>query len=462
MLNMNYNKGGVDAPLNPLRFIPGCNTDAETIVQHTKVNIERDLPWLDYEAPKEKPLVIVAGGVSLKELWPHIVSHNGDILALNNAYGFLLERGIVPNYFMLMDARKENINFLDCVRGDVRHFIAAQCHPDVFDRLEGFNATLYLTNNPSTEEVVSRKEGKRKLLLTGTVGTVGIRALSLAYVLGYKELHLYGYDSSYQDGQHHAYKQELNDNLSTIDIHLDNRAYITTPAFAHQASEFCSMAREMVANGFDINLHCTGLLPDLVAYSNKQGEAPLEVREQEKYEEIWKHDVYRKLAPGELMVDDALVALGMAPGDSVIDFGCGTGRAAQKLKTLGYKVTGVDFAANCLDVGVDIDFKQACLWQLPDIKADWGYCTDVMEHIPTEKVLDVVKGIAERSEKGVYFNIATRDDALGGRIGRKLHMTVMPAQAWLEVLTLFWGDISIKEGEEDVVFICKNRKDDRV
>ena len=440
--------------LHQVTFIPGCNTPAEVTRAQLKINVERDLPWLQRGELKDKPLVIIGGGPSLKKVWPHILSHGGDIMALNNSYAFLMERGIEPDYYMMLDARRENLDFLRVPSKHTKHLIAAQCHPDIFDALADFDTCLYLTILPETLELTAHID-KPKVQIAGTVGTVGIKALCMAYCLGYRELHLYGYDSSYAESEHHAFEQKLNDATKTIDVYLDGKKYITTPTMAQQASEFCSMARAMTQYyGFDINLHCDGLLPDMVAYCNKQGETPLEQREREKYEKMWTFGAYRKDAPGESMVEHAIESLGMKQGDSVIDFGCGTGRASAKFKSLGYNVKSIDFAANCVDEGVDLDFIQACLWDLPDIRAEYGYCTDVMEHIPPEKVQDVISGIASRV-KAAYFNIATRDDALGALIGKKLHMTVMDAAHWESLLKLHWDDVMVIEHDGEATFIVK-------
>lgn len=442
--------------LRPLTFIDGCNTAPDVIRSQLKFNVQRNLPWLKLQPLKERPLAIVAGGPSLKERYKDI-KFQYDILSLNNTYGFLKDRGIRPEYWMLLDARKENLDFVRNVANpNTMHFLAAQCHPSVYDYLEGFKTTLYLTTLPDTLELV-KDFNCEKVQLAGTVGTVGVKAIALGFALGYREFHLYGYDSSYQDGEHHAYSQPLNDSNSKIDVYLAGKEYITSPAYAHQAVEFCEFARSLVQqHGCTIELHCSGLLPDLVAVSNALGEIPLEIREREKYEEIWKQKSYRNTAPGEDFVEDAIASLGATPGDSVIDFGCGTGRGAAKFQSLGFRISAVDFAANCLDPGVKVPFTQACLWELPSMEAEYGYCTDVMEHIPSEKVHAVLAAIRDRTRKGVYFNIATRHDDLGGLIGRKLHLTVMPAVEWMKVLKEFWKKVECRDKGFEAIFICSN------
>jgi len=442
--------GGVKAaPLRPLEFIPGCNTSSDVTQSQLLENIEREVPWLEMKEPNNKALSIVAGGASLKSFW-HTIA--GDVMALNNAYGFLLNNGIQPDYFMLLDARPDNISFLNNICSKTHHLIAAQCHSSIFERLDGHKTTLYLTTLPNVDELTKHKD-KPKVKIAGTVGTVGIKALCMAYALGYRELHLYGYDSSYEGNLHHAFPQPLNDDVKTLEVYLNGKRYITTPTLAHQATEFCAMARGMVEHyGMSIHIHGYGLLPDMVNYSNAIGEIPLEIREREKYEKIWQHDVYRKTAPGESMVEDAIANLG--GGKTVIDFGCGTGRASAKFIKLGYDVISVDHAENCVDPGLELNFVQACLWDLPPISAYMGYCTDVMEHIPTEKVNDVLRGISQRTQVA-YFNIATRDDSLGSLIGQKLHMTVMPAKYWKSLMEQYWDDIEMRESEGECIFIVK-------
>lgn len=441
--------------LHQLTFLAGCNTPAEVTRSQLKINVERDLPWLEQSEPKDKPLVIVGGGASLKDAWFSILSHGGDIMALNNSYAFLMERGIEPDYYMMLDARAENVEFLRNPSTKTKHLIAAQCHPSIFDALADFDTILYLTVMPESLELTAHID-KPKVQIAGTVGTVGMKALCMAHALGYKELHLYGYDSSYADGHHHAFTQVINDNAQTIEVFLDGKSYITTPTMAQQATEFCSFTRGMTQYyGFDINLHCTGLLPDMVVYCNKLGEIPLEIREQEKYEQMWEHDVYRKFAPAESLVEEAMEALNATVGASVIDFGCGTGRGSAKLLEMGYEVTSLDHAANCVDNGIKLNFIKACLWDLPDISADYGICIDVMEHIPTEKVQDVLSGIS-KCTKAAYFNIATRDDCLGSKIGKKLHMTVMEATHWQALMKIYWEDVVMLGKDGEATFIVRN------
>lgn len=147
-------------------------------------------------------------------------------------------------------------------------------------------------------------------------------------------------------------------------------------------------------------------------------EVTLEARERAKYEKVWEFDQYRLTAPGEEAVDAFLEAVRPPAGTTVLDLGCGTGRPAARLAAEGLDVTGVDFATNCLDprLRAHVRLVLACLWGLPPgLEGDWGFCTDVMEHIPPEKVRDTLTCIAGATRLGCFFQIATKPDRLGPR-----------------------------------------------
>lgn len=139
-------------------------------------------------------------------------------------------------------------------------------------------------------------------------------------------------------------------------------------------------------------------------------------------------------------------------GKTLVDFGCGTGRPAKLIKDMGLNVIGIDHAYNCLDDGVDIDFRLACLWDLPeDITGEYGLCTDVLEHIPEEKIDAVLAGI-KRAVPICFISVEDKPDLAGPRIGEVLHVTVKPIKWWYNKLKEHFGYV---QGYTDKVFIVK-------
>lgn len=175
-----------------------------------------------------------------------------------------------------------------------------------------------------------------------------------------------------------------------------------------------------------------------------EGVAP-PITEQRKYQRMWEREEYRKHSPGEHVVLKFLEVATPAIDSTLLDFGAGTGRAATTLALLGnLKVTMLDFAPNCLDEEVRdqitvqvnagkseyLSFHQQDLTKPIPYKAKYGFCTDVMEHIPTDDVSKVLDHILLSAEH-VFFQISCVDDSCGKLIGHTLHHTVMPYKWWL-------------------------------
>ena len=161
---------------------------------------------------------------------------------------------------------------------------------------------------------------------------------------------------------------------------------------------------------------------------------------QQLYEKMWTVDEYREVSPGELAGNTFLAVAKPERNSKVIDFGCGTGRGSFYLTFMGgMRATMLDFASNCLDEDVQnamrnypdkFEFIQHDLTLPAPSSAAYGYCTDVMEHIPEEDVDAVLYNILS-SARQVFFRISTSLDVMGPRFVKKhLHVTVQDYAWW--------------------------------
>lgn len=162
--------------------------------------------------------------------------------------------------------------------------------------------------------------------------------------------------------------------------------------------------------------------------------AALATEERRKYAKAWAHPQYRVYSPGEQMLPFARPFF-KKPG-TLVDIGCGTGRAGAELAAK-HDVTLMDFIPDAVEVE-DLEFVRQNLWtRWPGRKWDYGYCCDVMEHMPPAKVDAVLTNIQRHTGK-VFFSIHFDEDQFGAIVGHPLHLTVKPFTWWRDKLREYW------------------------
>ena len=214
--------------------------------------IKRDLPWLQQAEAHDGHAVIVGGGPSLASTLGELRYRKGlgqTIFATNGAGKFLLENGIEPDHLVILDARPENARFLIPCHA----FLASHCDPSLFDASA---ATLYHVNTDGILEAT----GRNSVDLISTGSTVGLIAMGIAHVRGYRKFHLYGMDSSITE-KHHAYPQPENDADSIITATVGERTFKCAPWMVLQAQQFQSLASLLAEEGCIITVAGDGLLP---------------------------------------------------------------------------------------------------------------------------------------------------------------------------------------------------------
>lgn len=245
-----------------------CNTADELVRANVQAACELDLPWLDIAEAHDRAAIVVGGGPSMRPLLPMIAAMQAGgatVFATNGTVAPLFVAGILSNHQVLLDARPENVAFVAGPKAQ-HYLIASQCHPDLFRAIKGHPATLWHPAYPEIDEWI----GHREAVLIGGGTTVGLQAMSIAYALGHRKIHLFGFDSSYSEaGEGHAYPQPLNADDDRQEYRIGDRKFIAAPWMARQAMEFQTASRQLIDGDAELYVHGTGLLPAIAAQMGK-------------------------------------------------------------------------------------------------------------------------------------------------------------------------------------------------
>jgi uncharacterized Rossmann fold enzyme len=254
-----------------------CNTEKEIILDNIRSSMQRDLNWFDFDYKTNKDFVcIVGGGPSLKDhlgklRYRQSIGHK--IFSTNNTHDYLIKNGIIPDAHFMVDAREENAEF---VKNPVstKYYIASMCHPKVFDNLAGKDVTVFHCNVDGAYQLLKDIKDKPVHLL-GAGTTVGIRAMLVAELLGYRDISLYGMDSCVTD-IHHSYPQPLNDNDRIITAVYGDREFKCAPWMIGQAQDFIDFVMRFTGR---VSVAGDGLLAHIASMGFPENAADTRARE---------------------------------------------------------------------------------------------------------------------------------------------------------------------------------------
>lgn len=250
-----------------LPVMTGINVTYDTIRDNIRANLDRKVSWFTGFGSQSKAAVIVCGGPSMKDCLSDIKAQRrrgAKIITVNNAMRYLMAHGLTPDAHVMLDARPENVEFLKDAPTKTRYFLASQCDPSLFDAVP--DPIMWHNAFGDGEELramIGEKWDTHPVVLVPGGGTVGLRAIWLAYLSGYTKIHIYGMDSSYSDGAHHAYAQSLNDQEQTLRATMGGKVYTCAKWMLRQSEEFRDTWRDMTSRGVSLFVHGSGLIPDI-------------------------------------------------------------------------------------------------------------------------------------------------------------------------------------------------------
>lgn len=188
------------------------------------------------------------------------------ILACNGAAKFLIENGVKPDICAFLDISPEVLGFIPEPDPACLYLVASTVNPAVLDALEGRKIALWHCDfgngrNQAQAEILKEFPAKPGSLIGGG-NTIAMRAPHLGYLMGFRDIHFYGLDSSIaDDGSDHAYPKHEGKEPEAVTVTFQGKNYWCSPWMVKQADEFEFYFRQFASRGVFFQVHGAGLIP---------------------------------------------------------------------------------------------------------------------------------------------------------------------------------------------------------
>ena len=233
-------EGGVTPTFQPLQPV-NCVSFSGTGMRKKNMRhaFKLNLPRVAAFVPTTKPeVVIIAGGPSLNKHYQEI-PQGMDIITCGSVHDHALSLGIKPTYHVECDPALTQINMYKRP-SDAHYLVASRCHKTMFNHLKDRKVSLWHMWELDLGKKVYKGE---PAMICGA--TVVLSAVPLAMAMGYKHLHFFGFDSSFETfEENHAYPQHESSAQLTVRVgKADGKEFKTTATWAGQAQQFEDMRK---------------------------------------------------------------------------------------------------------------------------------------------------------------------------------------------------------------------------
>lgn len=382
-------------------------------------------------ALRDEPIALVCFGPSLNKSWEHIREF-AYVMTCSGSHKFLMDRGIVPTWHVEVDPRSHKIKLIgDNIHKSTTFLLASCVHPEVFDHVEKSGAKIVLWHTYSGEkrEALPVVYPRGEWVSTGGAN-VGLRAMVLCRMLGFRDIHLFGMDGSFAPGEMAHADEHPNRPKDWIMAQFNGKEYATTTAFL-ECARGTLHELEMLPD-CHVTFYGSGLIQDMV--KAKQGE--LKKKERSTIAFYCPHTISKEYIEQNRILHEQNPYYGTSAVNhvdtiknifkateckSLLDYGCGKGLLA---KHIDFPIWEYDPAVPGKDT--------------PPRPADLVVCIDTLEHIEPDYLLAVLGDIARCCEKVGYFVIGTGPAKKTLPDGRNTHLIQEGKDWWREKLSLFF------------------------
>lgn len=257
--------------LRPLAIDPTTFNIPQGITEHIRANVKRGLPeLLPAICSHDGTFVIAGSGPSLKDSLDGIRAEKAlgrPLCAVKGAHDFLLKNGIAPDVFLSIDPRDRRNNVQE-ISEDTVYLLASRCSPQLFDHLKDRHVMLWHAASGQDEQRLMAELGVKYMI--GGTSTSGLRAVNVAYYMGYRKVVMFGMDScNAADGITKRVDGSLTGQTIEVVVGGSHEKFTANIAMAQQAQDFQSLWTMMP--DLSVEVRGGGLLAAILEERKRRG-----------------------------------------------------------------------------------------------------------------------------------------------------------------------------------------------
>ena len=186
----------------------------DNVEKNIKRNLKRfhDLEGFQKIKGNDEPIALIGGGPSIKKELDRIKDFKQSgypIVACGSSHDWLVDNGVIPDYCTVCDPDPVTVNYLKKANKETIFLIASSCAGVVFDYLKDYKVYLWHCHSEERCAEIAKLDNNLGVNYQGISGgcTVGLRSICVVMMLGYTNIHFWGFDSCLgEDSAHHAYE----------------------------------------------------------------------------------------------------------------------------------------------------------------------------------------------------------------------------------------------------------------
>ncbi len=280
----------------------------------------RGLPSIKVLPAHKNTMVLACFGPSLKRTLGELsndIANGGDLYTVSGAHSFLIDRGFKPTGHVEVDPRPIASKRFGRPNSEVAYFLSSACSREMLNAVAGFETWLFHVDSFAEEaRLISSMSPGEFLVSAGS--NVGMAALAVGSVLGYRRFIIHGMDCSFEISDDFLYwprdkqmppslRREVNfhagahphEDQDMYRVWVGNRAFLSSPQMFQGAQDF--MLWKAQRPSYRYILRGDGFLQNLVPFLKRQS--------REKKEALNAAENIHRLRPPPASIPDSVGSL---------------------------------------------------------------------------------------------------------------------------------------------------------